>query len=158
MASNRTAVVTMPTDTQILITRQFAAPQHLVFQAWTAPELIRRWWGGDRGEVTSVVVDLRVGGSWRYVMQANAGFEVAFRGEYREIVPNERIVTTDVFEGMPEAEALTTLSLSETNGRTTLALLVEHTSQEHRDAHINSGMEDGMQASMDQIEQVALSI
>jgi uncharacterized protein YndB with AHSA1/START domain len=158
MTSSRRAVVTLPSDTQILITREFAAPKHLVFQAWTTPELIGRWWSGDRGEVTSVVVDLRVGGSWRYVMKANAGFEVAFRGEFREIIPNERIVTTELFEGMPDAEALSTLSLSESNGRTTLALLVDHTSKEHRDAHINSGMEDGMQESMDHLEQVALSI
>jgi uncharacterized protein YndB with AHSA1/START domain len=158
VTSSRRAVVTLPSDTQILITREFAAPKHLVFQAWTTPELIGRWWSGDRGEVTSVVVDLRVGGSWRYVMKANAGFEVAFRGEFREIIPNERIVTTELFEGMPDAEALSTLSLSESHGRTTLALLVDHTSKEHRDAHINSGMEDGMQESMDHLEQVALSI
>jgi uncharacterized protein YndB with AHSA1/START domain len=158
VTGSRRAVVTLPSDTQILITREFAAPKHLVFQAWTTPELIGRWWSGDRGEVTSVVVDLRVGGSWRYVMKANAGFEVAFRGEFREIIPNERIVTTELFEGMPDAEALSTLSLSESNGRTTLALLVDHTSKEHRDAHINSGMEDGMQESMDHLEQVALSI
>jgi uncharacterized protein YndB with AHSA1/START domain len=157
VTSSRRAVVTLPSDTQILITREFAAPKHLIFQAWTTPELIRRWWSGDRGEVTSVVVDLRVGGSWRYVMKANAGFEVAFRGEYREIIPNERIVATDLFEGMPDAEALSTLSLSESNGRTTLTLLVDHASKEHRDAHINSGMEDGMQESMDHLEQVALS-
>jgi uncharacterized protein YndB with AHSA1/START domain len=158
VTGSRRAVVTLPSDTQILITREFAAPKHLVFQAWTTPELIRRWWSGDRGEVTSVEVDLRVGGSWRYVMKANAGFEVAFRGEYREIIPNERIVATDLFEGMPDAEALSTLALSESNGSTTLTLLVDHPSKEHRDAHINSGMEDGMQESMDQLEQVALSI
>jgi uncharacterized protein YndB with AHSA1/START domain len=158
VTGSRRAVVTLPSDTQILITREFAAPKHLVFQAWTTPELIRRWWSGDRGEVTSVEVDLRVGGSWRYVMKANAGFEVAFRGEYREIIPNERIVATDLFEGMPDAEALSTLALSESNGSTTLTLLVDHASKEHRDAHINSGMEDGMQESMDQLEQVTLSI
>ena len=84
--------------------------------------------------------------------------EVAFHGEYQQIVPNERVVTTDVFEGMPDAGAVSTLSLAETNGRTTLTLLVDHASQEHRDAHIHSGMEDGMQESMDHLEQVALSL
>ncbi len=87
VASSGTAVVTLPTDTQILITRDFSAPKHLVYKAWTTPELIKRWWSGDRGEVTSVEVDLRVGGMWRYVMVANGGFEVAFHGEYREIIP-----------------------------------------------------------------------
>jgi uncharacterized protein YndB with AHSA1/START domain len=152
------AVVTLPSDTEILITREFAAPKDLVFHAWTTPELIGRWWSGDRGEVTSAVVDLQPGGSWRYVMKANAGFEVAFHGTYREIIPNERIVATDVFEGMPGAEALTTLTLTERDGRTTLALLVQHQSKEHRDAHIDSGMEGGMQESMDHLEQVAGSL
>jgi Activator of Hsp90 ATPase homolog 1-like protein len=108
MTSGGTAVVTLPTDTQILITREFDAPRHLVYRAWTTPELIKHWWTGDRGEVTSIEVDLRVGGTWRYVMTANGGFEVAFHGEYREIVPNELIVSTEIFEGMPDAEALTT--------------------------------------------------
>ncbi len=158
MTSSHTAVVTLPTDTQILITREFAAPKHLVYQAWTSPDLIKRWWSGDRGEVTSVEVDLRVGGTWRYVMTANAGFEVAFHGEYREIVPNERIVATEVYEGMPDASAITTATFTEDDGRTTLTMLVQHTSQEDRDMHINSGMEGGMQEAMDHLEELAVSL
>src|SRR5437879_1451205 len=99
MVSSGTAVVTLPTETQILITREFDAPKHLVFKAYTTPELIKRWWSGNRGKVTSAEVDLRVGGKWRYVMTANEGFEVAFHGEFKEIVPNERIVSTEVYEG-----------------------------------------------------------
>jgi uncharacterized protein YndB with AHSA1/START domain len=95
------AVVTLPSDTQILITREFDAPRHPVYRAYTTPELIRRWWAGDRGQVTLAEADLRPGGSWRYVMTANAGFEVAFHGEYREIIDGERIVSTEVFEGAP---------------------------------------------------------
>jgi uncharacterized protein YndB with AHSA1/START domain len=155
--SNR-AVVTLPTDTHILITRDFDAPRELVYRAWTTPELIRRWWSGERGTVTSAEVDLRVGGRWRYVMTANAGFEVAFHGEYQEIVPGERIVATEVYEGMPEASALTTTTFSESEGRTTLTLLVQHQSREYRDAHINSGMEGGMQESMAKLEDVARSL
>jgi uncharacterized protein YndB with AHSA1/START domain len=158
MTSSGTAVVSLPADNQILITREFAAPKHLVYQAWTTPELIKRWWSGNRGEVTSAEVDLRVGGTWRYVMTATGGFEVAFHGEYREIVPNERLVSTEVFEGMPDAQALDTLTLTEHDGRTTLRILVEHDSQQSRDAHINSGMEAGMQESMDHLEQVAVSL
>ena len=97
------ATVTLPTDTQILITREFDAPRHLVYRATTDPELVKRWWSGHRGEVTSAEIDLRVGGRWRYVMVANAGFEVAFHGTYREIVPDERIVSTELFEGAPGA-------------------------------------------------------
>ena len=158
VTSSGTAVVTLPTDTQILITREFAAPRHLVYQAYTTPELIKRWWSGDRGEVTSAEVDLRVGGTWRYVMTANGGFEVAFHGEFQEIVPNERIVCTEIFEGMPGAGAVDTLTLTEKDGRTTMTLLVQHESKEHRDAHINSGMEGGMQEAMDHLEQVAVSL
>jgi uncharacterized protein YndB with AHSA1/START domain len=150
--------VTLPTDEQILITREFDAPKHLVYAAWTTPELVKRWWSGRRGEVTSVEIDLRVGGAWRYVMVANEGFEVAFHGEYLEIVPNERIVSTEVYEGMPDAEAVDTLTLTEVDGRTILTVLVQHTSKEDRDAHINSGMEAGMQEAMDLLEQVAVSL
>jgi uncharacterized protein YndB with AHSA1/START domain len=158
MTTTNSAVVTLPTDTQILITREFDAPRHLVYRAFTTPELIKRWWGGERGEVTSAEVELRPGGTWRYVMIANGGFEVAFHGEYREIVPDEQIVTTDVFEGMPDAAAVTTTTFAEKDGRTTLSILVEHSSQQNRDAHINSGMEGGMQESMNKLEQVARSL
>jgi uncharacterized protein YndB with AHSA1/START domain len=158
VTSSGTATVTLPTDEQILITREFAAPRHLVYKAWTTPELVKRWWSGRRGEVTSAEIDLRVGGTWRYVMVANEGFEVAFHGEFRELVPNERIVSTEVYEGFPDGEALDTLTLTEADGRTTLTILVQHSSKEHRDAHIDSGMEGGMQEAMDLLEQVAVSL
>jgi uncharacterized protein YndB with AHSA1/START domain len=158
MASSGTAVVTLPTDTQILITREFAAPKHLVYKAWTTPELIKRWWTANRGEATVADVDLRVGGKWRYVMVTDGGFEVAFHGEYREIVANERIVSTEVYEGMPEGEAVNTVTFTEEDGRTTLTILVQHSSEEHRDAHINSGMEGGLQDALDLLEQLAISL
>jgi uncharacterized protein YndB with AHSA1/START domain len=161
VASSGAAVVTLPTDTQILITRMFNAPRHLVYKAYTTPELIKRWWSGDRGEVTSAEVDLRVGGKWRYVMTANGGFEVAFHGEYQEIRPNERIVATEIYEGVPNPEAGTvtaTHTLTEKEGRTTLTILMECPSREVRDAIIDSGMEGGMQEAMDHLEQVAISL
>jgi uncharacterized protein YndB with AHSA1/START domain len=151
-------VVTLPSDTQILITREFDAPRHLVYRAYTTPELIRRWWAGDRGQVTSAEVDLRPGGSWRYVMTANAGFEVAFHGEYQEIIDGERIVSTEVFEGAPDAAAVSTTTFTGNGSRTTLAILVQHTSRENRDMHLNSGMETGMQESMNHLEEVARSL
>jgi uncharacterized protein YndB with AHSA1/START domain len=158
VATSGTATVELPTDDQILIKREFAAPKHLVYEAFTTPEHVRRWWHAKRGEVTVAEIDLRVGGTWRYSMVTEDGFEVAFHGEYREIVPNERIVSTEVFEGMPDAEALNTMTLTEENGRTTLTILVEHESKEHRDAHIESGMEAGMQDALDLLEQVAVSL
>jgi uncharacterized protein YndB with AHSA1/START domain len=156
--STRKAVVTLPTDTQILITREFDAPKHLVYRAFTTPDLIKRWWSGDRGVVTIAEVDLRVGGKWRYVMTANPGFEVAFHGEYREIAENERIVSTEVFEAMPEGEAVNTDTFTEVDGRTTLTMLAQHQSKEIRDMVIASGMEDGMQEGMDYLEQIAISL
>src|SRR3989337_3361735 len=108
VTSSGTAVVTLPADEQILITREFAAPKHLVYKALTTPELVKRWWNAKRGEVTTCEIDLRVGGKWRYVMVTDDGTEAGFHGEYREIVPNERIVSTEVFEGMPEGAALKT--------------------------------------------------
>lgn len=152
------AVVMLPSDTEILITREFDAPKHLVYQAWTTPELVKRWWSAKRGEVTIAVIDLRVGGTWRWVMMTEDGFEVAFHGEYRELISNERIVSTEVFEGMPEGEALNTLTLDEKESGTMLTLLVQHQTQEHRDGHINSGMEAGMQDALELLEQVAVSL
>ena len=156
--SSRSAKVTLPTDNQILITREFDAPKELVWRAYTEPDLVRRWWHANRGEMTVADIDLRVGGGWRYVMVTEDGFEVAFHGEYRELVPNERIVSTEVYEAVPDAEALDTLTLTEADGRTTLTLLVEHQKQEYRDAHVESGMEDGLQDALDLLERVAVSL
>jgi uncharacterized protein YndB with AHSA1/START domain len=161
--SSGTATVTLPTDDQILITREFDAPKHLVYKAWTTPELVKRWWSANRGEVTIAEIDLRVGGLWRYVMVTDGGLEVGFHGEYREIVPNERIVSTEVYEGMPQGEGpeegtLNTATFTEADGRTTLSILVEAPNKEIRDAIIDSGMEAGMQDAMDLLEQVAVSL
>lgn len=157
-ATKGTAVVTLPSDTEILITREFNAPRHLIYKAYTTPELIKRWWSANYGEVTVADVDLRVGGRWRWVMVTAGGEEVAFHGEYRELVPDERIVCTEVFEGMPEGEALNTLTLTERDGRTTLTVLVQHQSKAHRDAHISSGMETGLQVAYDLLEEVAIGL
>jgi uncharacterized protein YndB with AHSA1/START domain len=155
------AVVTLPTDTEILITREFAAPKHLVYKAWTTPELVKRWWSGHRGKVTSAEIDLRVGGTWRYVMVANGGFEVAFHGEYREIVPNERIVTTEVYEmaDAPEGDAVVNIvTFTEVDERTILSLLAQAPNKKVRDMIMNSGMEVGMQEQMELLEQIAISL
>jgi uncharacterized protein YndB with AHSA1/START domain len=161
VASSGTATVTLPTDEQILITREFDAPKHLVYKAWTTPELVKQWWSGHRGSVTSAEIDLRVGGRWRYVMIATGGFEVAFHGEYREIVPNERIVTTEVYEGAPGGDddpPLNIITFTEADGRTTVELLVQCPSKQVRDTIMESGMETGMQESLDVLEQVAISL
>jgi len=162
MTSSGTAKVTLPADEQILITREFDAPKHLVYKAYTTPELVKRWWSAKRGEVTIAEIDLRVGGTWRYVaVTTEGGFEVAFHGEYR--VPNERIVTTEVYEGLPEdqqpeEDVVNIVSFTEADGRTTLTILVQAPSKETRDAIIDSGMEAGMQDAMDLLEEVASSL
>ena len=161
VTDSRKATVTLPNDEQILITREFDAPRHLVYKAWTTPELVKRWWSGHRGEMKVAEIDLRVGGRWRYVMVANGGFEVAFHGEYREIVPNQRIVNTEVYElpGAADAEgALNTVTFTEVDGRTTLTLLVQVPTRELRDEILSSGMEVGMQEQMELLEQLAISL
>ena len=161
VTSSGTATVTLPTDEQILITREFDAPKDLVYKAWTTPELVKRWWSGQRGAVTSAEIDLRVGGSWRYVMTSSEGFEVAFHGEYQEIVPDERLVSTEIYEIPDQGDSpptVNTATFTEADGRTRLEILVQCPSKELRDTIIDSGMEGGMQESMDALEQVAISL
>lgn len=158
------AVVTLPADNQILITRDFDAPARLIFKAYTTPDLVKRWWHANRGTCTSADIDLRVGGKWRWVMVTDSGFEVAFHGEYREIVPGERLVYTEVYEGAPlaangeEEAAVNTLTFTERDGRTRLTTLTETRTKEVRDMIINSGMEGGMQDAFDLLEQVAITL
>jgi uncharacterized protein YndB with AHSA1/START domain len=162
--SSGTARVTLPSDEQIQITREFDAPKHLVYKAFTTPELVRRWWHANRGEMKVVEIDLRVGGAWRYLAVTPDGAEVGFHGEYREIVPNELIVSTEVYEGAPRADdgseqgTVNTATFTEADGRTTLTILVEAPSKEIRDAIIASGMEAGMQDALDLLEQTAASL
>jgi uncharacterized protein YndB with AHSA1/START domain len=154
------ATVTLPSDTQILITREFDAPRHLVYRVWSTPELVQRWWAGKRGSTTTVDMDFRVGGTWRYVLISNSGDEVAFHGEYREIVPDERVVWTEHFEGpWPEGEPLVnTLTLTDRDGGTTLELLSDCVDKATRDIVLNSGMEFGMQEQMDIIAELAAEL
>ncbi|TDZ75282.1 SRPBCC family protein [Mycobacteroides salmoniphilum] len=151
-----TATVELPSDTTILITRSFDAPAALIFRTLTEPELVKRWWGFETAQWQVCDIDLRVGGTWRYVVSqpcdSEPDMEVAFHGEYREIDAPHRLVSTEVFEGVPEGEALVSTTLDEAEGVTTMRVLVQHSSQEHRDGHINSGMEVGMQVSYNRIE------
>jgi uncharacterized protein YndB with AHSA1/START domain len=162
MTTDKKAKLTLPAEDQILVTREFDAPKHLVYKAWTTPELVARWWTARRGTARQMEIDLRVGGRWRYVMDADNGMEVAFHGEYKEIVPNERIVSTEVFEGAPlppeelEASAtVNTATFTEQDGRTTLTILIQCPSPEVREAIIGSGMEDGLQDALELLEEVA---
>jgi uncharacterized protein YndB with AHSA1/START domain len=161
MTTSQSAVVTLPTDTQIRVEREFNAPPHLVWRAYTEPELIARWWHANRGEIRSTDVDLRVGGRWRWVMVTPDGYEVAFNGEYREIVPFERLVYTEIFEGVPTDPAdaaVNTMTFTEVDGRTHMVSVTELPSREARDAILETGMEAGMQDAYDLLEGVAVSL
>jgi uncharacterized protein YndB with AHSA1/START domain len=161
MTTSGTAKLTLPSDTQISIAREFAAPKHLVYKALTTPELVKRWWHANRGEVKSAEIDLRPGGKWRYVSVSSEGMEFGFHGEYREIVPNERLVSTEVFEGAPDPEdngTVNTVTLTEQEGRTFMTVLIDCPSPETRDAIIESGMEAGMQDAYDLLEELAVSL
>jgi uncharacterized protein YndB with AHSA1/START domain len=164
VTSSGTAKVTLPADDQILITREFDAPRHLLYEALTTPELVKRWFHANRGVVKSAEIDLRVGGKWRYVTEADSIGEMGFRGEYRELEPDKRIVWTEFYEGVPDgvaeedATTVNTATLTETGGRTTLTVLIQAPSKAVRDAIIDSGMEAGMQDAYDLLEEVASSL
>ena len=164
VTNSRSAKVTLPTDEQILITREFDAPKDLVYRAFTEPELVRKWWHANRGEMTVCEIDLTVGGAWRYVMVAEEGYEVGFHGVYREIVPGERLVSTETYEGLPpevseeDGSTVNTVTFAEHDGRTIVSILVQAPNQVARDAIIASGMEDGLQDALDLLEQAAESL
>jgi uncharacterized protein YndB with AHSA1/START domain len=162
--TNNKAKLTLPTDEQILIEREFDAPPHLVYAAWTTPELAKRGWHAKRGEVTLVEIDLRVGGRWRYVMVTDDGREVGFHGQYREIVPDQRLVSSESYEGVPEgvseqdATTVNTATFAEAGQRTMVTLLIQASSKASRDAIIESGMEAGLQDALELLEQLAASL
>ncbi len=147
--------ISTPSDTEILITRGFAAPRHLVFEAYTRPEYLRRWLlGPDGWSMIVCEVDLRVGGAYRWVWRNDGdGTEMGMGGVYREIVAPERIVATEKFE-QPwyPGEALGTTVFTEENGRTTLHQTMRYESREIRDGVLKSGMEQGLAASYDRLE------
>ncbi|MBD2199963.1 MULTISPECIES: SRPBCC family protein [Calothrix] len=152
--------VTLPSDTEILITRIFNAPRRLVFEAWTQPEHVKRWFGGCSSMTMTVCeIDLRVGGAWRYVLQdSKNSTEHAFSGEYREIVPPERLVTTEIYEPVPNSDHVNILTLTELEGKTTLHIYIQHQSTEQRDGHLQSGMEEGLSETLNRLEELLKSI
>ena len=160
MTNEQKAELTLPAEDQILITREFDAPRHLVYKAWTTPELVARWWTARRGTAKQMEIDLRVGGRWRYAMDAG-GQEVAFHGEYREIVEPERLVNTEVFEGAPpEAGAALNTNVFEAldGGRTRLTMTTAVDSKEIRDMIIGTGMETGAQEGLDIIDEIVAEL
>jgi uncharacterized protein YndB with AHSA1/START domain len=152
--------VTTPTDREIAMTRVFDAPRRLVYDAWTKPELLKRWLGVFGGWALAVCeIDLKVGGTYRYVWRGPDAAEMGMRGVYREIVPAERIVCTEVFD-QPwyEGEAVDTLVFVEEGGKTTATTTVLYASKAVRDAVLKSPMKDGVAAGYDKLAEILPSI
>lgn len=151
--------VTTPTDREIVMTRDFAAPRRMVFEALTTPALLKRWLLGPPGWTMVVCdVDLKVGGAYRYLWRNTEGTEMGMGGVYREIASPERLVQTESFDDSWYAgEALDTSVLVEKGGTTTLTLTVLYESKEARDTAIKSDMEKGVAASYDRLEEQLMS-
>ena len=143
--------ITTPSDTEIVLSREFDAPRDLVFEAHSSCEHMSRWWGPRRYEVVSCDIDFRPGGKWRIVHRGDDGQEFAFRGEYREINRPDSITWTFEFEGFPGAISVETIRLEEHDGRTTLTATAVYQSSEHRDAMLESGMAEGATETMQRL-------
>lgn len=157
---NHDVAVTLPSDREIVITRIFHRPRHLLFEAWTKPEHLRQWWGCDGSTLTTCEIDLRPGGSWRLVMRMADGSDHPFHGTYREVVPNERLVYTECYD-MPQVgspEWLTTVLFEEFEGNTKFTHSIHHRSVEVRDAHLQAGMEAGTVENLNRLEQYLASM
>jgi len=152
--------LTLPSDREIRLTRSFAAPRALVFDAWTKPEHVRNWWGCANSSLTTCEIDLRVGGAWRYVLRAPDGSVHPFKGVYREIERPDRLVHTQVYDIAPYdmCETVVTVLFAEKAGRTTVSETILHLRQEFRDGHVASGMEGGAAESFARLEELLASM
>jgi len=160
MTDTGTLQITTPSEREIVISRVFDAPRSLVFDAWTTPELLKRWLGV-RGGWSMVVceVDLKVGGAYRFVWRGPDGAELGMGGVYREIVAPERIVATESFDDpWYPGEAVDTTVLVEEGGKTTATTTVLYESEEIRDAVLESGMASGVAESYDTLAEYLASI
>jgi len=152
MPANSALAVTMPNDTDILMTREFAAPRALVFKAWTDPKHVPQWLLGPEGWTMPVCeIDLRPGGKWHWVWRKSGGCEMVMNGEYLEVKPPDRLVTTERW-GPEWPETVNTIQLIEKNGKTTLSLTIHYPSREAREAAFKTGMADGVEASFKRLD------
>jgi uncharacterized protein YndB with AHSA1/START domain len=148
----------MPSEREIVIERVFDAPRRLVFEAVTKPEYVARWYGPRRLNIVVCEIDLRVGGTWRYVLRDPDGNDYGFSGVYREIVPPERIVTTEGYEAMPGHEYVVTMTLDEQAGKTKLRSHLVYQNAADRDGHVRSGMEPGMRETYDRLAELLATL
>jgi len=148
-----------PSDREIALTRLFDAPRHLVFEAMTKPEHVRRWWGclDEDHSVTICEIDLRPGGAWRFVGRGPKG-TFAFHGVYREIDAPERLVFTEIYEPFPDVESVVTSVLTEENGKSRLTVTARYPTLEVRDIVLNTGMAKGAAISYDRLEDLVVEL
>jgi uncharacterized protein YndB with AHSA1/START domain len=160
IAKQSALTVTLPSDCEILMTRVFNAPRELVFAALSKLEHVKRWWGPRNTALSVCEMDFRPGGAWRYVMQLPNGASAVFKGVYREIEPPERMVATECFDdpSVGSPEWITTVTLEEHNGQTTLTSRVLHKSVESRNGHLQSGMEPGASETFDRLAELLESL
>jgi uncharacterized protein YndB with AHSA1/START domain len=159
-ANSRTFSVTTPSEREVRFTRLFDAPRELVFEAMYTPAHIRRWWGclAEGYSVPVCEVDLRPGGSWRFVNRLPTGKLVAFHGVYREVARPERVVYTEIFEDYPATESLVTTLLTEEAGKTRLTVTAMYPSAEVCQMVLQTGMERGAAISYDRLEDVVTEL
>ena len=162
---NQTSM-TLEGDCEIVITRTFNGPARIVFDAWTRPELVRRWWAptSRRVSVVECDADVRVGGRYRYVLELETGKRVAFSGRYTEVTPPSRLVHTECFEPTAsgvapgDAELIITVTFDEQDGKTHMMSRSLCPSKDVRDTILASGMEHGMRETMDQLDELVASL
>lgn len=150
------AKLTLPSDREILITRDFRAPKRLLFEAWSRPEYVAQWYGCGAMEMTSCQIDFRVGGTWRWALRDTGGRpDHVFSGEYRAIDRPDRLVFVERYEPIPGSDHLCTVTLDEQGGVTRMRMLLSYDSVEQRDGHLKSGMENGLWDALTRMESVA---
>ena len=153
MQNTGTLKVTLPSEREIVMTRVFDAPRQMIYDAWTKPELLKRWFGPRGWSLVVCEIDLRVGGKWHFVLRGPDGKEMGMGGVYRELAPPERDVHTEKFDDYP-GESLVTGVVTESAGKTTMTATILYPSQEVRDAVIKSGMEHGAAESYDRLAEM----
>ena len=157
MQNTGTLKVTIPTDREIVLTRVFDAPRTLVFDAFTKPELLRQWFGPRGWSLVVADVDLKVGGTFRFMLRGPDGNDLGMRGIWREIIAPERSIHMESFDDYPGESQVTTV-LTEQQEKTTVTATIIYPSKEIRDAVLNSGMEHGAAESYDKLAELLASL
>lgn len=156
LAKNRfegdAVLIAKPGEPQFTITRTFNAPARLVWEAWTRPEYMMRWYGNSFATLESCEMDVRPGGAWRRLLRTPDGTVVGFRGVFQELEPPLRIVFTEIFDPFPDHPSVVTVTMTERDGKTHVLVEQRHQSVQSRDAHIASGMEPGMRETLDRLD------